>query len=419
MSNLKTIVFIIIALIVGAAIGATFVTLTSLKNSSSVKTYTIGAVLPLSGSFASFGQSMNNAVNLAVKQMNANLSSSGIPVQFKVITEDDSGTAAGALNAFQTLYQSYGVQVIIGPLTTPEVQGIIQYATQNHIAVFPPAVGSIGTSFPNDTVFETGEPTSYALFNEMAQAVIQLGIKNIVFLYRTDTAETAVYNYTSAILKQANVNVKSVQFAPAQSDYSSEVSATSADVQSFFSQGATPSNTGVFLAGLGTEASNILTHASVDQTLSKVRWFGVAADDDQSLLNNSVTGPFMAHVNFTIPLTYTSASPQGENFQADYKALYGSAPQPYANYAYDNAWIGMLCILASGSNNGKQITGIAPTIADHYFQVTGTGTYLNPDHDQIIAFYNVGKCVQVGTSYQFVSIGLYNYATNEFTLSSR
>ncbi len=408
-----------IALIAGAAVGATFVSLTTGPSTSSgTKTYTIGAVLPLTGTFASFGKSMTDAVNLAVSQMNANLSSSGIPVQFKVVTEDDSGTASGALSAFQTLYQSDGVQVVVGPLTTPEVQGIIQYATQNNIVSIPPAVGSIGTSFTNDTVFETGEPTSYALFNEMAQAIIQLGMKNVVFLYRGDTAETAVYNYTGAALRAANINVQSVQFAPAQSDYSSEVSATSSDVQSILSNGGTNSNTAVFLAGLGTEASNILTHASTDQYLTKVRWFGVAADDDQTLLNSSVVGGFMAQVNFTIPLTYTSSSPQGQNFQTKYEAAYGSAPEPYANYAYDNAWIGMLSILAAGSNNGKLIAGILPTVADHYFQVTGTGTYLSPTHDQLIAFYNVGECVKNGKSYQFNSIGLYNYATNQFTLNS-
>ncbi|MDG7000126.1 MAG: ABC transporter substrate-binding protein [Nitrososphaerota archaeon] len=419
MASSKTIAIIVIALVVGAAIGAGAITLMgSLStSSSSVKTYTIGAILPLSGSFAAFGKSMTNAVNLAVQQMNANLTASNIPIQFKVITEDDSGTAAGALSAMQTLYQSDGVQVVIGPLTTPEVQGILQYSTQNHIVSLPPAVGTIGTSYP-DNVFETGEPNSFALFNAMSQSVIQLGIKNVVFLYRQDTAETAVYNYTGAILKTAGVNVKSVSFAPAQSDYSAEVSATSADVQSIISSGGTYSNTAVFLAGLGTEASNIMTHASVDQYLSKVRWFGVAADADQTLLNDQTVGPFMAKVNFTIPLTYTQGSPQGQNYANNYKAVYGSAPEPYANYAYDNAWIGMESIIWAGSNNGKVIASILPTVADHYFQVTGTGTYVDSNGNQVIAFYNVGVAERVGTSYQFVSVGLYNYGTNTLTLNA-
>src|SRR5713226_8233454 len=63
------------------------------------QTYTIGTVLPTTGTYASYGVSFQNAVNLAVKQMNANLTAAGSNIQFKVVSADDAGTAAGALSA--------------------------------------------------------------------------------------------------------------------------------------------------------------------------------------------------------------------------------------------------------------------------------------------------------------------------------
>src|SRR5437667_10354927 len=78
-------------------------------------TYTIGTVLPTTGTYASYGVSFQNSVNLAVRQMNANLTAAGSNIQFKVVSADDAGTASGAASALQSEFQSSGIQVEIGP----------------------------------------------------------------------------------------------------------------------------------------------------------------------------------------------------------------------------------------------------------------------------------------------------------------
>ena len=112
------------------------------------KTYTIGVVFPLTSSLAAFGKSFVQAVNLSLTQINANLSSSGSQTRFKMVVSDDQGTPAGALAAVTNLYTTDNVHVIIGPLTTAEVQGALQYAQTNHILLLPPASSGTALNIP-------------------------------------------------------------------------------------------------------------------------------------------------------------------------------------------------------------------------------------------------------------------------------
>jgi len=127
----------------------------------------------------------------------------------------------------------------------------------------------------------------------------------------------------------------------------------------------------------------------------------------------------MKLVNLTITSPSTISSPQGNAFQAAYQAAYGTAAEPYSNYAYDNAWIAMFAALSAGSYNGQTLLGIMPTVADHYYGATGTGIWLDQNGDQTIAYYDILQCVQNGTSYMFTAIGSYNGGLNTVTLNSK
>ncbi len=439
----KTIALLVIGLIIGGAIGygaialtgtsttpstltttvtsggggATTVTKTVSGGTTGPHTYTIGAILPLSGTLADYGKSFLNSVKLAVNQMNANLTAAGSNIQFNVVSADDAGTPSGALQALQSEYQSSGVQVIIGPLTSGEVLGLAQYADQNHIVVLPPAATATSLEIPNDYILRPGQPGDQFEGTALAQTIIQTGAKNVVYIYRDDTSEYGTYNISSAIMINAGLKVDGIQYTPNQADYSAQVQTASSDVQQFLSNGGTKANTVVVLGGYGTEASNIFQHASTDQYLSTVRWYGIEALADNTLLSSSV-GNFMSQVNLTITSPATFSAPQASYFNNTYSKAYGQPPEPYSNYAYDNAWIAMLSILAAGSNNGPSILSIAPLVIDHYYGASATGIWLNQYGDQTIAYYNVLECVHESGVNKFIQIGQYNGGTNQLTLTA-
>jgi branched-chain amino acid transport system substrate-binding protein len=351
--------------------------------------------------------------------MNANLTAAGSSIQFKTVHADDGGTPAGAQTALTTEFQSSGVQVVIGPLTSAEVKGTVQFANQNHIVILPGAATATSLEGISPYVFRPGQPGDQFEGTVIAQTVIQTGGKNVVYLYRDDTSEYGTFNISSAIMTAAGLNVKGIALPPSSStnppEYSAQVQTAQADLQQFLSGGGTTSNTVVVLGAGGTEAQNVFTHAATTANLGTVRWYGIESLADHTLLTGSV-GAFMSQVSLTIAAPQVLNSPQFQYFNATYAAKFGSAPQPYSNYFYDNAWIAMLSILAAGSNDGSKIIQVLPLVATHFFGSSSTGIWL-VHHDQSIAFYDVLKCQSVSGANTFVKIGSYNGGTNQLTLS--
>lgn len=415
----KIVAVLVIGLIIGVGVGYAVPTyLYPPSTTTATKTYTIGIVFPLTGTLAAFGKSFVNGVNLAVDQFNQNLTSAGSPVRFKTVVQDDQGTPAGALSAVQTLYQSSGVQLVIGPLTTSEVLGAKSFADTNHIVLLPPASSGTAAAIPNDYIYRPGQPGDNFEGSALAQVANLLGMKNVVYLYRADSSGSGKYNFTKGLLAQAGIQQTGIQIPPNQNDYTSVVSTASSNVGQAISGGASYATTAVIIDDYGTEAQNIFTHASTDSQLTKVRWIGVEALNDNTLISNPTIGAFMSLVKLTITTVYAPTSPQGRVFLNTFKAKYGADPQPFTNYAYDVTWVGLLSVLAAGTYSGPAIVAVLPTVANHYFGASGTPTFLDVNGDQSIAYFAIDLVVQSGSTYAYKQIGLYDGAQNKVTLTA-
>jgi branched-chain amino acid transport system substrate-binding protein len=429
MASTTAIALLIIGLVVGAGVGygisaAVTPAHTTATTTASAKTIYVGSLEPLSGGGdAIYGVSFNQAVELAVAQMDANLSAAGNNIQFKVASADDMGSPTTAATALASLYSQDDVQVVVGPLTSAEVQGVLTTADTDHIVVLPPASTATSLRYPKSTtnfLVRPGQPGDQYEGAALTQTVEQLGAKNVVFLYRDDTSEAGTYNYSSSLMATAGLKVDGLEFQPSQTDYGSVVTTASSDASALLSGGGTTANTVVICAcDEVTEDQNIFTHAMADTTLSSLKWFGIEAIDTPSLYASSTYGPWMQKVNFTMTTPATFSSPQFTYFNQTFTAKYGTPPQPYSNYAYDNAFIAMIAILmAGGQNNGADILSTVYLAADHYFGATGTGVWLDNANAQTFAYYNVVEVVPSGSTETTVQIGTYNGATNQLTLTT-
>ena len=135
-----------------ATVGGSTVTVTQSGSSSGggPKVYYIGNINDITGPLANYGASFILAAQLAINQINAQMNASGNNIQFKLATADSQGTAQGALQALQTLSQTYNVQVDVGPIASGELAGLLSYANTNHILVFGPTSNANSLSIPND-----------------------------------------------------------------------------------------------------------------------------------------------------------------------------------------------------------------------------------------------------------------------------
>ena len=122
------------------------------------QTYTLGVVQPFTGSLGAFGTDFGKGIELAVEQMNEQLTAAGSSVQFTIATADTEGTPDGAAKAVQTVVQTSGAQVIVGPLTTGEVLGAKQFADDNKIVLVAPASSAPAGGIPDDYIFRVMYP---------------------------------------------------------------------------------------------------------------------------------------------------------------------------------------------------------------------------------------------------------------------
>lgn len=431
MSSALGAVLLIVGLIVGAGVGyayisstgggggATHTVTTTVTGTQGPVTYTIGSVEPITGDYASYGTSFQNSVDLAVAQMNANLTAAGSNIQFATVHQDDQGTPGGALAAVTAEFQAKGVQVVIGPLTSAEVKGTVQYATQNHIIILPGAATATSLEGISPYVFRPGQPGDQFEGTVIGQTVIQTGAKNVVYLYRDDTSESGTFNISSAIMTAAGLHVMGIALPPSSPasppEYSAQVQAAGTDVQQFLSGGGTTSNTVVVLGAGGTEAQNVFTHAATTDPLGKVRWYGIESLNDQKLLAAPV-GAFMAQVSLTIAVPTVSNSPQFQYFNATYTKMFHQPPTAFSNYFYDNAWIAMLSVLSAGSYSGDKIIQVLPLVANHFYGSSSTGIWL-VHNDQSNGAYDVLKCGTSGGKPSYTKIGSYNAGTNQLILT--
>ena len=104
-----------------------------------METYVLGVALPFSGNLGTFGQDFERGVQLAVAQINAELEAAGSSIHFEIASADTENTPEGAARAVQTVVQTTGAQVFVGPLTTSEVLGAKQFADENGVVIVAPA----------------------------------------------------------------------------------------------------------------------------------------------------------------------------------------------------------------------------------------------------------------------------------------
>jgi branched-chain amino acid transport system substrate-binding protein len=415
----KLIVMLVIGLLIGA--GAVYIAIGQTSSTSPSpavsKLYYIGNINDLTGPLSNYGPVFQNAAQLAINQINAQMNASGNHIQFKLVTLDSKGTPEGALAALQNLYQTYKIQVDVGPISSSELAGLLSYANTNHILVIGPTSNANSLSIPNDYLIRPDSiPATYE-----AQSLVLLaehdGIKNLVVVWRDDTFGSGFYNATQQYAGNT-IKVTGIEYTPGQTDYASTVSAASSAVSS-----AEPSGkTAVLWIAFTTEAVNMFTHASTDTVLSGVQWFGIDDLYANAVLPPSVStsvGQALLKTNFTVSSDFIVANPLSQQYFNAYKQAYGSPPPvSYSETFYDGVWIAALDILFSGVYNGTVLLQNAPTVADHFIGVDGQ-TYLDANGDQSVGYFGFDQVVTNSTGgYNFVNIGSFSSGNGQISLNS-
>ena len=378
---------------------------------SAQETWVLGVVQPFTGALGSFGADFARGIDLAVEQMNAELEAAGSDIRFETASADTEGTPDGSARAVQTIVQTTGANVIVGPLTTSEVLGAKQFADENNVILVAPASSGPAGGIAGDNIFRVMYPPDTFAAKAYARIAISRGYENVAILnlddpYGNGLADRFQQDFAAA----GGAQTTRITYTPDPPDLSSEVARLSADVASLSASG----ETAVFCVCFLGDAQKALQLSLVDPILSEVDWIGNEAMTTPDILEDASVASFLQNANFISVGSYSGTkTPLVDRFVASFTERYENPPGPFTNYAFDAANIAMLSMLVAG-NDGAAVKSILPFISGHYIGTSVQGL-LDENGDQAIAYYSVYQ-VNADRS-DFDAIGIYNGSADSLELN--
>lgn len=378
----------------------------SVQAQDETETYILGVAQPFTGSLGSFGEDFARGIELAVMQMNAELEAAGNPIRFEIASADTEQTPEGAARAVQTLVQTTGAQVIVGPLTTGEVLGAKQFADENGVVLVAPASSGAAGGIPGDNIFRVIYPPDNYAGKAFAGIAVDRGYENVVVMFVDDPFGNGLVEiFTNEFQAAGGGEVVSIGYAPDPTDLSGEAAAVSAEIAGL------GENTAFFCICFLADAQTFMQSALVDPMLSTVEWMGIENLATSEILEDSAHAELLQNANFVSVSFASTTTPLSQPFIDDFMAEFGSEPGPFTNYAYDAANIAMLTMLTAG-NDGEAVKSMLPFISNHYIG-TAVQAYLDENGDQAVVVYGIYGVSDDASD--FVEIGMYDGSSDTLT----
>jgi branched-chain amino acid transport system substrate-binding protein len=259
----------------------------------------VAILLPLSGPQAQIGQSMLEAAQLALFDVN----DSG----FELLPFDTQGTTSGTTKAVNDA-SAQGAKLVLGPLLANNVQAAGLAARRSNLQVI---------GFTTDATKVSGNVSTLGILpfdqgNRMANYAQESGLNRIAIIDPNTSYSRAVITAFESKARSRGIQVVT---KASPSNAVQTLSAKQGQFNAIFMPVGNPQ-----LAAL----SRTLTENGMASNL--IPWLGVGLWDDAAIQGN----PTMSGAIYAAPTQH-----QRINFDRQYQSIYGKKPQRLASLAYD------------------------------------------------------------------------------------
>jgi len=417
MPQAKQIAFIIIALVIGLAIGGAAGYFArppaAPPEEGAVKKLPeeipIGGLFALTGPLSSYGKRQKTAAELAISDINDYLAKLGYDVRFVLISEDTKVSKEEALRDIQTL-AARGVKVVLGPLASSEVAAVKGFADEHEIVVISHASTAPALGIAGDFVFRF-VPTDVFQGKALATIAWSLGLKKVVVLYRGDEWGEGLYEAFKENLEAKGGTVEAVKYDPKAKELSAEARRVSDLVKDF---GGPSPEVGVLLISFEDDGVAALTAAKDDPVLTAVTWLGCDGTAMSAKIAEQAGDVAVKTGGLMSTVFAPTTSPKQEEFKRRMEEILGESPDPYCYNIYDAAWVAALSIIEAGVYDGETIRKVLPDVASRYFGVSGW-CVLDENGDRAGGDYLIYKVVETPEGYVWVEAGVYHIVTDSVT----
>ena len=363
---MKKIVSAVLAGLMTASLALSFTGCSSSKKPEG--TIGIGAIGPTTGDAAIYGVAVKNGVEIAVEEINA---LGGL--QFSLNFQDDVQDAEKSVNAYNTL-KDWGMQVLVGSVTTTPCLAVASEANADHIFELTPSASSTDvlggfadasgsvTIARRDNVFQMcfvdpNQGTASAQYI----AEQKLGTKIAVIWKNDDVYSTGIHDKFVAEAKTKGLQVVSDNtFTDASAnDFSVQLN----DAKS---KGADL----VFLPMYYQPASLILTQANAMGYAPK--FFGV--DGMDGILTMEGFDPKLAEgVMLLTPFNADATDEKTASFVKKYKEQFGETPNQFAADAYDCVYAYKQALENAGATPDMSAEDLCDKMIEQFTSMTFDG----------------------------------------------
>lgn len=308
--------------------------------SPSVKSrYTIGVILPLSGIHQPFGESALQAIQLAIKEVNAKRKNSLIAL----IIRDSKGSPAEAEKAVQELAAKEKAVAIIGPLLSVTSDRAVKKARQLKVPLLILSPKEL-LSDMGEFVFQNSLTPSEQVQALSAFAIRELQLRTFAVFHPNSPYGIHFKNlFSQEVLRMGGKVFGSVVYQENQTDFGQEIKGffkmetiqkeeSGRKKEKEFKQGL--SVEGLFIPDIHDQAGLIISQMAF-YNVKGVTFFGNNAWNGQSLL--SIAGKSAEGAVFVDAFFKQNPSPAVVHFVQEFRKAYQREPGTLEAISYDGA----------------------------------------------------------------------------------
>ena len=364
----------------------------------------VGGLFSLTGDGATLGQASAAALDLAKRDINAELVALRLPYRVEIVVADTKLTPAGAIAGIEALHAA-GATIVIGPQSSAEAAAIRDYVNAHGIILISQASTAFSLAIPGDNLFRLA-PNDRLEGAAVAALMLADDVDVIVPIWRADTGQTGLKDGAVAFFTAGGgIAVTGVPYPPAETDFASEVADLGAAVRA--AKNAHPGKKiGVYIAAF-EEGAAILNHARLDGDLL-VNWYsGDGLTQSQALLATTAVANFAAATKLSAPAVALSEQTRDrwEPISAEIEAAVGFAPDAFSLSVYDAAWVGVLSAIEA-RNRSEFLRESFVRNVQRYWGLTGP-LALDAAGDRRIADFDFWTVAETGTGIDWVKTATY------------
>lgn len=319
---------------------------------------TVGAVTPLSGKLAVYGEGFQQAMLLALEEVNAGGGINGKPM--KILYEDNNSTAKDSVSAIQKLITVHKLPVIFSPAASSNFLAVCPIAQENKTILIGAESAAAAITKCGDYVFRVF-PSDELQGKGAAELATSLGYKAVVLTYiNNDWGVGLGKVFKENFLKAGGKILDEFSHDEGKTDYRSEIlrikkNAPKAAVNlTYIKEGAT-----------------MLKQAY--ETGLKVQWIMGSASKSPKLVE--LAGEAAEGIIGTYP-TFSQDTPQYKHFRQAWEKKYPDKKIPiFGEYNYDMVHLTAKALKAAKSMSSDDIRSALFTVSQGYMGVTGDKSF--------------------------------------------